>query len=148
MSVESRSLHLTNLLSYTLDVKQEDFFEPAFALTAWIAQEKNYSVGPLIFTREPLDDAGGLVRATYMKPVGIESATEQIGTLRFIKDFSLDTCLFARKYPDGKKLEDIYQEIEQYAAANQIHISKPYYHVMLDFYGEMAFDVYAPIHEV
>lgn len=144
MIVYQRELSFHNLLIYTGDLTESEFEVPMIAMTKIVLESDNFSNGPLIYTREKNPD-GKTEHCVFMRPLGVPATVSGKDNFSFETRLQIKKCLMVRHADVNEDIEISCNFLREYAKENGIQLKEPFYFVMLDLYGDIIQDIYAPV---
>lgn len=129
-------------VNFEMDIEGE-WLEGLDIINDFFIDNDIYPTGPIIFKREPI----GLDEYLYTVYLSLNTELYDIPELniQYIDMLEVAPTLSERCFEE-EEFELVYKNIKNAAKANNIRIKdKPFYHVMVDYMGGTAFEVYAEL---
>lgn len=145
MKVKEGSFVLTNVLSLKKTVDNDDWSEVAVLFRNHIVAEGIYPVGPVVFEREAIEEEPDM--GIYIFYVALNAKIELIegSDYGFDDIIVIPNAIYTRYSDADGDITEAYNLLNSYAQDNQLQLTGNFFHVGLDVFGEMWFDIYAPI---
>ncbi|WP_323703693.1 DUF5085 family protein [Mammaliicoccus sp. Dog046] len=129
-------------ITFEID-KDDDWLEGLDTVNEFFMDKDIYPTGPIIFQRESI----GIGEFEYTAYIALNNELHDIPELNieYIDMLEVGPTL-SEKCFEEEEFEQVYKQIEVAAHENGIAIvDKPYYHVMVDYFGGTAFEIYAQL---
>ncbi|BBD90594.1 DUF5085 family protein [Staphylococcus caprae] len=129
-------------ITYEID-ENDDWLEGLDTINDFFMDKDIYPTGPIVFQRKSI----GLGEFKYTAYISLNNELQDIPELNieYIDVLEVGPTL-SEKCFDEEEFEQVYRQIETAAKDNDISIKdEPYYHVMVDYFGGTAFEIYAQL---
>ncbi|WP_342610497.1 DUF5085 family protein [Staphylococcus hsinchuensis] len=128
----------------TFDIDEDDdWIEGLDTVNEFFKDKDIYPTGPIVFQRKPI----GIGEFEYTAYISLNDELKDIPELNieYIEMLEVGPTL-SEKCFEEEEFEQVYSQIEFAAKENNLQIKdQPYYHVMVDYFGGTAFEIYAQL---
>ncbi len=129
-------------ITFQID-ESEDWLEALDTVNDFFVDKDIYPMGPIMFTRKPV----GIGEYQYSVYISLNSELKDIPELNIEYINMLEVVpTLSEKCFEEDEFEIVYKNIQEAATANNLKLkNKPYYHVMVDYFGGSVFEIYAEL---
>lgn len=145
MKIHEGSFVLTNVLSLKQTVDNEEWSDIAILLRNHVVTEGIYPIGPVVFEREQVEGEPNMGTYTFYVALNEKVELTEESEYEFDDIIAIPNAIYIRYSDLDGEITEAYNLLEQYALENQLQLAQNFFHVGLDVFGEMWFDIYAPI---
>lgn len=136
-------LIMPNLSKMEFSVHPDYWKDEMIRVKQFFISNEIYTTGPIIFTRE----ITGMAEMSFVTYMALNDEIEDIPELniKYVPTLEIFPTI-SHKCFDDEDFEEVYKGIKNHALEHELTLSdKPFYHVMVDYFGGQAYEIHAEI---
>lgn len=143
MNIKKKTFVLHNVIQLQKTMNKDDLGQLALLLRAAIIEKGLYPTSPVIYQKEVLNEDS----CRYTMYVAVDQAVKLSSqdVISYLPSLEYEQGLCIRHLSDDNNFDSDEWLLEECARSNHLVLIKPFFHIMMNVYGDAITDIYAPI---